>query len=203
MSKNESLWRGKYKNLQKYYATVYPVPYYNITDYELAIDPDETVDDYNNYDAKRQRIEYAKCALDFFYFANKYVKIFHPKRGLVRFICYAYQHKCVSDFEKYRFNLISKFRQGGLTTLAELWGMWRCMFKLDQQIVLLSKTDSEAIAAGEIVNTAVKHLPTWLQPQKTEGKWNDHQKHFPDTGGKMVFGTPERARGLAITYLIV
>ncbi len=76
------------------------------------------------------------------------------------------------------------------------------MFKLEQSIVLLSKTDSEAIAAGEIVNNAVKHMPKWLQPAK-EGKWNDHQKHFPETGGRMTFGTPERARGLAITYLLV
>lgn len=203
MTNSDSLWRGKYKNLDEYYRHEYPAEYYSFSKYELQVDPDETVEDYNNYDANRQRIEYAKCALDFFYFANKYVKILHPKRGAVRFICYNYQRSVVTDFEKYRFNLISKFRQGGLTTLAELWGLWRCLFKLDQQIVLLSKTDTEAITAGEIVNTAVKHLPTWLQPQKNEGKWNDHQKHFPETGGKMTFGTPERARGLAITYLIV
>ncbi len=199
----DSLWRGKYKSLEEYYKARYPAPYYNITHYELEIDPDETVDDYNNYDVNRCRLEYAKCALDFFYFANKYVKILHPRRGLVRFICYKYQHGVIEDFEKYRFNLISKFRQGGLTTLAELWCLWRCLFKLDQQIVLLSKTDTEAITAGEIVNTAVKNLPKWLQPPKNDGKWNDHQKHFPETGGKMTFGTPERARGLAITYLIL
>ena len=199
----DSLWRGKYKNLEEYYKAEYPSEYYSLTKYELDIDPDETVEDYNKYDVNKQRIEYAKCALDFFYFANKYVRILHPKRGAVRFLCYKYQHRVVNDFEKYRFNLISKFRQGGLTTLAELWGMWRCMFKLDQQIVLLSKTDTEAITAGEIVNTAVKNLPDWMKPTANEGKWNDHQKHFPGTGGKMIFGTPERARGLAITYLIV
>ncbi len=203
MNSADSVWRGKYKNLEEYYKVTYPSQYFSISKYELEIDPDETVEDYNNYDISRQRLEYTKCALDFFYFANKYIKILHPKRGAVRFICYKYQHRVVEDYEKYRFNFISKFRQGGLTTLSELWCMWRCMFKLDQQIVLLSKTDSEAITAGEIINTAVKNFPTWLSPKATDGKWNDHQKHFPETGGKMVFGTPERARGLAITYLIL
>jgi hypothetical protein len=199
---DESLWRGKYKNLAEYYKAEYPSKYYNITKYELDIDPDETLDDYNNYDANKQRIEFAKCALDFFYFANKYVRILHPKRGAVRFICYKYQHKCVEDFEKYRFNLISKFRQGGLTTLAEIWGMWRCIFKLDQQIMLLSKTDREAIAAGEIINRAVEHLPDWLKPN-LQGKWNDHHKQFFDTGSSLYFFTPEAARGRSITYLIL
>jgi hypothetical protein len=204
MAEKESLWRDKYTSPAEYYLDPknFNPEYFKFTKYSLEIDPDETVEDYENYDINRQRLEIAKCALDFFYFASKYAKILHPKRGAIRFVCYAYQHRVVENFEKYRFNLISKFRQGGLTTLAELWCLWRCMFKLDQQIVLLSKTDTEAITAGEIVNTAVKNLPKWLKP-KADGKWNDHQKHFPDTGGKMTFGTPERARGLAITYLIV
>jgi hypothetical protein len=202
VNSGESLWRGKYKTLAEYYKAEYPSQYYTFSKYELEIDPDETVDDYNNYDANRQRIEFAKCALDFFYFANKYVRILHPKKGAVRFICYNYQHRVIADFEKYRFNLISKFRQGGLTTLAEIWGMWRCIFKLDQQIMLLSKTDREAIAAGEIINRAVEHLPKWLKPS-LQGKWNDHHKQFFDTGSSLYFFTPEAARGRSITYLIL
>lgn len=202
MNTSDSVWNNKYKTLMEYYEQEYPNKYYALTRQEYTVDPDETLEDYNNYDVNKQRIEYAKCALDFFYFANKYVRILHPKKGAVRFICYAYQHRVVSDFEKYRFNLISKFRQGGLTTLAEIWGMWRCMFKLDQQIMLLSKTDREAIAAGEIINRAIEHFPNWLKPS-LQGKWNDHHKQFYDTGGSLYFFTPEAARGRAITYLIL
>lgn len=198
----DSVWRNEFATLLDYYTTTYPSEYYEFTKYQLEVDPDENIDEINAYDINRQRLEYAKCAMDFFYFAQKYIRIIHPKKGLIPFICYKYQRRVIAEYDKHRFNIISKFRQGGLTTLTELWGMWRCMFKEDQQILFLSKTDSEAITAGEIVNTAAKHLPTWMQPSK-DGKWNDHQKHFPDTGGRMVFGTPERARGLAITYLIL
>lgn len=201
-SDEDSVWRGKYKNLEAYYKAKYNHDYFQFTKFEYDIDPDETIDDINQYDDNRQRLEYAKCALDFFYFAHKYIKILHPKRGLVPFICYSYQHEVISDYENHRFCMLSKFRQAGLTTLTELWGMWRCMFKLDQQIVLISKTDAEAVQAGEIIDRAKEHLPTWMQPSP-EGKWNDHKKEFHETGGCVSFYSPERARGLAITYLIL
>lgn len=198
----ESLWRGKYKNPEAYYKAKYNTDYYKFTEFEYEIDPDETIDEINEYDENRQRLEYAKCSLDFFYFAHKYVKILHPRRGLVPFICYKYQHKVIADYETHRFNMLNKFRQAGLTTLSELWGMWRCMFILDQQIVLISKTDAEAVKAGEIIDRAKEHLPTWMRPSPL-GKWNDHKKEFHETGGCVSFYSPERARGLAITYLIV
>ena len=53
---SESLWRGRYKNLEEYYRAEYPSTYYRITKYELEIDPDETVEDYNKYDGNKQRI---------------------------------------------------------------------------------------------------------------------------------------------------
>ena len=198
----ESKWQGKYKTIKDYYAVKYPEEYFSLTKFELDINPDESVEDLNKYDTNKRRIEFAKCALDFFYFAHKYIKILHPKRGLIPFVCYKYQHKVIGDYDTHRFNIVSKFRQGGLTTLTELWGMWRCMFKEDQQIVLISKTDREAIAAGEIINRAVDHLPVWMKPSP-EGKWNDHKKEFHETGGSLSFHTPEAARGLAITYLIL
>jgi hypothetical protein len=196
-----SVWRGKYRTLKEYYRS-FDKTYYSFDRYQLEVDPDETVEQMNEYDAHRQRIEITKCAESFPYFCTKYIKILHPKRGLVPFILFNYQKLVIDEYENHRFNIIRKFRQGGLTTVTELWGLWRCLFKLDQQILFLSKTDSEAITAGEIVNTAVKYLPKWMQPSK-DGKWNDHKKEFLETGGKMHFGTPERARGLAITYLIL
>lgn len=198
-----SLWRYKYKTLKEYYANEYDPEYFTFDKYELEVDPDETLDEINEYDLARQNDEYDKCARSFPYFATKYIKILHPKKGLVPFILYKYQRDVIEEYNKHRFNIIRKFRQGGLTTVTELWGLWRCLFRLDQQILFLSKTDSEAITAGEIVNTAAKELPKWMFTTKSDGKWNDHKKEFPETGGKMHFGTPERARGLAITYLIL
>jgi hypothetical protein len=199
----ESKWRGKYKTLKDYYRKEYDPKYYEFSKAEMEIDPDETVDDFEKYDERRQREENIKCAMSFEYFATKYVKILHIKHGLLPFIAYKYQRHVIRQYDKHRFNIISKFRQGGLTTVTELWCLWRCLFKLEQQIMFLSKTDREAIAAGDIFNRAVDNLPSWMRPNRQAGKWNDHVKQFVETGCNMFFYTPEAARGRSITYLII
>jgi phage FluMu gp28-like protein len=194
-------WKGKYKNLKEFYSKEYDSRYFTFSRYELEIDPMETFEEIESYDAAKQQKEMMKCALSFPYFCHKYVKIAHPKRGLLPFVLYNYQRRCVQEYESNRFNIISKFRQGGLTTVTVLWCMWRCMFKLDETIMVLSKSDREAIAAGENVKRALAELPAWLRPEMDKN--NDHQKLFTETGCKLFFYTPEAARGRSITYLVL
>jgi hypothetical protein len=104
-----------------------------------------------------QMEELGKCAESFKYFAETYIKITHPKRGLVPFRLYPYQERCIKDYDTYKHNIIRKFRQGGLTTLTVLWAMWRCMFKLDQKIMVLSKSDREATGAGKKCSYRYEH----------------------------------------------
>jgi hypothetical protein len=162
---------------------------------------DETRDDLEKYDAHRQLQEFIKCANSFSYFCHKYVKILHPVYGLLPTILYKYQRRSVQEFENNRFNIVSKFRQGGLTTVAVLWSLWRCMFKTDQQILVLSKTDREAMAAGEVAQTALDHLPNWLFPSLSAD--SKHEKMFSDTQSALRFYTPEAARGKSCTFIII
>lgn len=197
----DSNWKGKYPSLKAFYEDNYDHNYYSFDKYEYAIDPMETMEEIEAYDKARQTLEIKKCALSFNYFCHKYVKITHPKRGLLPFITFEYQRRVISEYTKHRFCIISKFRQGGLTTVTVLWAMWRCLFKLDETIMVVSKTDREAIAAGEIVKRGLEELPEWMRPDMSKN--NDHQKIFTDTGCKLFFYTPEAARGRSITYLII
>lgn len=190
------------KNFSDYYSKKYDKNYYKLNKYELSIDPEETLEDVENYNIDKQKEEVIKCIQSFEYFCHKYIKILHPTKGLIPFVLYNYQRKVVKEYENNRFNIISKFRQGGLTTLTLLWGLWKCMFKLDQQIMLLSKTDREATETGAIIDRAVENLPKWLFDKKL-GKWNDHLKTFNDTGGALKFYSPEAARGKSVTFLII
>lgn len=212
-SKADSVWRKKYKNLKEYYDKEYSItyrdratdkelPYYTFDKYELEIDPDEPLTSIDSYDLQRRQREILKCTNSFPYFCHKYVKILHPMKGLIPFILYNYQRKVIKDYEDHRFNIISKFRQGGLTTVTLLWGMWRCMFDTDQQVMLLSKTDREATDIGMMVDRSIENFPEWLKPPK-DGKWNDHLKMFTQTGGALKFYSPEAARGKAVTFLII
>ena len=142
-------------------------------------------------------------AQDFYYFAEKYLKVVHPKRGPVNFKLYDYQKRAVSDFEEHRFNIVKKFRQGGLTTLAVLWALWRCMFKLDQRILIMSRTDRESVLAGKIAASAIRYMKEdhpWLAPNLIDNA--KHEKTF-DTGSVMWCYTPEGGRGKSATYMII
>jgi len=216
-SKRDSIWRSRHKTLEDFYKhggkilkrgegkksrLQYDPDYFTLDKYELEIDPDETIESVEAYDADRQRKEIIKCYNSFAYFCHKYVKILHPMDGLIPFVLYNYQRKVIQEYEDHRFNIISKFRQGGLTTVTLLWGMWRCMFQLDQQIMILGRTDRDATDIGMMVDRSIENFPEWLKPKK-DGKWNDHMKMFTDTGSALKFHSPEAARGKSVTFLIV
>lgn len=186
-------------------------PYYTFEPEELEIDPDEDPEDWaivqtDSIDIQRQKLqkqqeEIVKCINSFPYFTNRYVKIFHPKRGLVPFILYNYQRRVIQEYDQHRFNIISKMRQAGLTTVTAIWGLWRCMFRKDQSIMVMSKTDREAMTSAGMIARAIDWLPTWMQPEM--GKNNDHVKEFVITRGRVEFQGPEAARSKSLTYMIL
>jgi len=187
-------------------------PYFTFTKEELTIDPDEepeewTVDrqkdslEVQQWKLARQQEEIVKCIHSFPYFTHRYVKIFHPKRGLVPFILYNYQRRVIDEYDNHRFNIISKMRQAGLTTVTAIWGLWRCMYRRDQALMVMSKTDREAMTSAGMIGRAIDWLPTWMKPEM--GKDNDHVKQFVTTGGQIEFQGPEAARSKALTYMIL
>lgn len=176
--------------------------YYELSPDELNIPVGEKVEDLNAFPADKQIEEVIKCARSFFYFCHRYVKILHPKFGTIPFVLYKYQRRVIREFEAKRFNMISKFRQGGLSTVAVLWGLWKCMFQKDQQIYFLSKTDREALAAGDIARRAMDNFPYWIY-DASNADITKHEKSFNDVGSKICFYTPEAARGKSATYIMI
>jgi len=176
--------------------------YYELDEYEMDVPVGEKVEDLNSFSADKQIQEVIKCAKDFFYFCHRYVKILHPKFGTIPFVLYKYQRRVIHEYENNRFNMISKFRQGGLSTVTVLWGLWKCMFQKDQQIYFLSKTDREALAAGDIARRAMDNFPYWIY-DKNNADITKHEKNFSDVGSKICFYTPEAARGKSATYIMI
>lgn len=195
-----TVWKKKFKTLKQYYASEYDSDFYQLDNFQLQIDPDETLDQINTYDQERQEQEIYKCTQSFSYFCHKYIKILHPTKGLVPFIIFNYQKRVIQDYDKNRFNIISKFRQGGLTTVTLLYGLYKALFTLDFSMMLISKSDREAVEAGYIADRAVENLPVWLAPKK-DGKWNDHLKQVTETGGSLRFYSPEAARGKSVAFI--
>jgi hypothetical protein len=176
--------------------------FYELEEYELDIPIGETTQDLDSLNAEMQIEEVIKSAKSFFYWCHRYVKILHPKYGTIPFVPYKYQRRVINEYESKRFNMISKFRQGGLTTVAVLWGLWKCIFQKDQQIYFLSKTDREALAAGDMARRAMDNFPYWMF-DKNQADITKHEKKFNDVGSKLCFYTPEAARGKSATCIIV
>ena len=195
-----SLWKNKFRSIKEYYDHEYDHQFYQLDKYQFQINPDETLEQINQYDQQKQEQEIYKCTQSFSYFCHKYIKILHPTKGLVPFVIFKYQSRVISDYENHRFNIISKFRQGGLTTVTLLYCLYKCLFALDYSTMLISKSDREAVEAGYIVDRAVEYLPEWLAPKK-DGKWNDHLKQITETGGSMRFFSPEAARGKSVAFI--
>lgn len=148
-----------------------------------------------------EELEFRRCKSDFVYFCETYVKITHPSDGQIPFRLYGYQKRVFEEFEKNKFDIVKKFRQAGLTTLAAIWCMWRCLFRLDQKIMITSKTDREAIGVGATVQNVIDNLPEWLRSRmKSSSK---HEKVFTDTNSVMWFYTPEAARSKSLTILVI
>jgi hypothetical protein len=176
--------------------------FYDLDKYELDIPIGETTEDLNSFSAQQQINEVIKSAKSFNYWCHRYVKILHPKFGTIPFVLYRYQRYVIKEYESKRFNILSKFRQGGLSTVAVLWGLWKCIYQKDQQIFFLSKTDREALSAGEIARRAMDNFPYWMY-DRNQADITKHEKKFNDVGSKICFYTPEAARGKSATCIII
>lgn len=153
---------------------------------------------------KNYEEEILLCHQSFEYFCETYLKVhkYHANNhaSVVPMKLWEHQNRWFDHVRNNRFVVHSKFRQGGFTTLAVAYGMWLCLFKLDQTIMYLTHSDRMAVAAGDIAKVMLENLPDWMAGNVLSMS-NDHRKKFPDTGSKMLFYTPEASCGVAPTSL--
>lgn len=145
--------------------------------------------------------EFLSCQQDFSYFAEHFLKIVHPIRGIIPFELYPFQKNLLDIYDKNRFVLAIKFRQGGFTTITVLHGLWKCMFKSGLTYYFASKTEREAIHIGKIVDMALERFPAWFSPRLDKN--TQTEKIFSTTGSRMLFGSVDGVRGKDISHLVL
>lgn len=112
--------------------------------------------------------EFLKCKTDAVYFISNYIKVSHPKRGLVKFDLYPFQKNIIKEFFTHRFNILRKFRQAGCTTLIAAYSLWLCTFNPFKTVAILSKGESESTEIIDRIKLMHSELPAWLQPKIME-----------------------------------
>jgi hypothetical protein len=117
--------------------------------------------------------EWRKCAPDtrdpkellaaFKYFCDHYVYIKHPDRGRIRFEMFDAQIESADTFITKRYTLILKARQLGFSTLVATYAFWLTYFYNDRVVVMLSRTEREAIKLLGKAKYVHKFLPDWMK----------------------------------------
>ena len=106
--------------------------------------------------------EIIKCGKEPLHFINTYVKITHPKKGLVPFRTYPFQDDCVKEFNKHRFNIVLKSRQLGLSTITAAYALWQGVFYKQKNILVIATKLAVAQNFIRKVKTMLEGLPEWL-----------------------------------------
>jgi len=106
--------------------------------------------------------EIITCGKDPNYFINNYARISHPLHGLIPFKTYPYQTELLADFNDYRFTVILKARQLGISTIAAAYIVWMMMFHRDKNILVMATKFKTASNLVKKVKAILKNLPPWL-----------------------------------------
>ncbi|NBV29908.1 hypothetical protein EBS02_13010, partial [bacterium] len=107
--------------------------------------------------------EIIKCGKDPVYFINNFVKISHPVQGLISFKLYPFQEDCISDFLEYKYNIVVKSRQLGLSTITSAYCLWLAMFHEDKDIRLMATRLDTAKNMIQKIGIAFKDVPAWIK----------------------------------------
>jgi hypothetical protein len=113
-------------------------------------------------DAESLKAEIIRCGRDPHYFINKYVKIQHPVRGLIPFKTFDYQDQLIDDYMNYRFNVILKARQLGISEISASYAVWLMLFHRNKNILVMASKAETAKNIIKKVKMAIEKLPPWL-----------------------------------------
>jgi hypothetical protein len=146
----------------------------------------------------------ARCAGDFFYFAENFLNFSPPpeyKSSPPPHNVHNYQRRLIEQIQSTRIVVARKFRQGGFSDIVAAFLLWVGMFRLDKAMMIIQQYDRMVIDAMSRLRRMIKGLPDWLQPKFT--KANDHQLVFEETGSTLYMFSAVACCGRSLDYLII
>ena len=151
--------------------------------------------------------ELQRCKEDPIHFIKNYIYIQHPVRGRIPLELYPFQEDCISDFLEYKYNIVVKSRQLGLSTITSAYCLWLAMFHEDKDIRLMATRLDTAKNMIQKIGIAFKDVPAWIKTSlgitKTE---KESVKYIAFTNGSKIEAiptTPESVRGIACSLLVI
>jgi hypothetical protein len=147
--------------------------------------------------------EVIKCGKDASYFINNYAKIAHPMHGLIPFKTYPFQDDLLEDFDDYRFNVILKGRQLGISTITAAYICWMLLFYRDKNVLVIATKFQTAANLVKKVKSMMQGLPPWLRIASIK---IDNRTSFVLTNGSEVKASStsgDAGRSEALSLLVI
>ena len=147
--------------------------------------------------------EVIKSGKDPNYFINNYVKISHPIEGLIPFKTYDFQSQLLNDFNDYRFNVILKARQLGISTITAAYAAWLMLFYREKNIIVMATKFGTAGNLVKKVKAIMKNLPSWIRVADITV---DNRSSFELTNNssiKAISTSGDAGRSEALSLLII
>lgn len=152
--------------------------------------------------ASHDLAEIVRCGKDPVYFLKKYVKIQHPRRGMIPFETYKFQDDCLEHFKKNRFNIVLKSRQLGLSTITAGFCAWLALFYKDKNILVIATKLAVAQEFTKKVRVMLESVPEKLRLSS----WSTTKTTIAFSNGSLITATPtsdDAGRSQALSLLIV
>jgi hypothetical protein len=147
--------------------------------------------------------EVIKAGKDPVYFTVNYCRISHPQKGLIPFKAYGYQEDLLKDFRDYRFNIILKARQLGISTITAAYIAWLMLFHRDKNILVVATKLQTATNLVKKVKAIIKNLPDWMRISDIE---IDNRTSFELKNGSQIKGSStsgDAGRSEALSLLVI
>lgn len=153
----------------------------------------------------RQELEYRRCAADPVYFFENHWHISHPAEGRIKFELWDAQKDGLRHWMDNRYSLTLKARQLGWSTLVAAYAFWLAFFHADRNIIMVSRTEREAVSLLKKAKYGYKHMPKWML-QRGPTQAIEHQQRIEFDNGSKVVSMPsasDPARGESASLVIV
>ena len=157
------------------------------------------------YQPSKQEIvkEILKSGKDPVYFINNYCRISHPMKGLIGFKTYPYQDDLLRDFNDYRFTVILKARQLGISTITAAYCVWMMLFHRDKNVLVMATKFGTASNLVKKVKAMMKNLPPWIRISDIKV---DNRSSFELGNGSQIKATStsgDAGRSEALSLLVI
>ena len=147
--------------------------------------------------------EIVRSGKDPVYFINNYARISHPMKGLIPFKTYDFQTDLIQDFNDYRFNVILKARQLGISTITAAYVAWMMLFHRDKNVLVIATKFGTAANLVKKVKAIHKHLPKWM---KIANISIDNRTSFELSNGSQIKASStssDAGRSEALSLLVI